>query len=185
MCTYYYLHYHHVSPCPRSVEYALHYEYCPNSTIELASTATSSSSPLSPIGLLSSPGSSNANNHHQEQQLQLVQQPCEELTYAPEYYSNNMGNPPFHGEHGGIAYYHDDNNIGNGHHGSSPCATGGCLVSQHCSSGGCRLDDLGGRWTCCKCQRGGNTYRWCVHPMRRVPDTLCYHVVCQGCWADQ
>lgn len=180
MCTYYYLHYHHVSPCARSVEYALHYSYCPNSTIELAAAANSSPL-LSPAGTLSASGSSSTNNQ-QQQQLQLVQQPCEELTYAPEYHNSDSN-------HGGVIYYHnDDNAIGNvrgsGNDGSSPCATGGCLVSQHCSSGGCRLDDLGGRWTCCKCQRGGNTYRWCVHPMKRVPDTLCYHVVCQGCWAD-
>jgi hypothetical protein len=27
-----------------------------------------------------------------------------------------------------------------------PCATGGCLVSPDCSSGGCRVGELGGRW---------------------------------------
>ncbi|KAK8045729.1 hypothetical protein PG996_013793 [Apiospora saccharicola] len=68
---------------------------------------------------------------------------------------------------------------------NDPCATGGCLFSQGCGSGQCRLEQLGGRWVCCRCRRGGNTFRWCAHPMRRVPDTLCYHQVCLGCRADQ
>ncbi|KAK8036104.1 hypothetical protein PG993_008718 [Apiospora rasikravindrae] len=68
---------------------------------------------------------------------------------------------------------------------NNPCATGGCLFSQGCGSGQCRLEQLGGRWVCCRCRRGGNSFRWCAHPMRRVPDTLCYHTVCLGCWADQ
>jgi len=46
-----------------------------------------------------------------------------------------------------------------------PCATGGCLASPECSSGGCRLEQLDGRWTCCQCGRGGNEYRWCRHRM--------------------
>ncbi|ORY71323.1 uncharacterized protein BCR38DRAFT_331126 [Pseudomassariella vexata] len=127
MCTYYYLHYHHLPPCARDIDYAVHYSYCPNSTTERSV---------------------------------MMQQPCDDLTYAPEF------NPIE-----GIDY-------------NNPCATGGCLVSQQCSSGGCRLEDLGNRWVCCQCSRGGNTFRWCSHPMKKVPDTLCYHVVCQNCWAD-
>ena len=91
----------------------------------------------------------------------MLQNPCGELLYAPEYAAAEEG----------LDY-------------NNPCAAGGCLVSQPCSSGQCRLEDLGGRWTCCRCSRGGNGFRWCAHPMRKVPDTLCYHVVCQGCWAD-
>lgn len=64
------------------------------------------------------------------------------------------------------------------------CATGGCLLSQHCASGGCRLEELGGRWSCCRCDHGGNTFRWCVHPLKKVPDALCYHVVCRSCRMD-
>jgi hypothetical protein len=65
-----------------------------------------------------------------------------------------------------------------------PCATGGCLASPECSSGGCRLEQLDGRWTCCQCGRGGNEYRWCRHRMRKSPDTFCYHVCCVDCRAD-
>ncbi len=187
---YYYLHYHHVEPCRRNVEYALHYSYCANSTIELAAGPTPFAGPA---GALPGPNHRNnnindndgnsSNDHHHHQQLQLAQQPCGELTYAPEYYNavggGGVGIGVGVGGVGGEGTSYSENGNDN-----NPCATGGCLVSQHCSSGGCRLEDLGGRWTCCKCQRGGNTYRWCVHPMKKVPDTLCYHVVCQGCRAD-
>ncbi|KAI5917064.1 hypothetical protein F4810DRAFT_94480 [Camillea tinctor] len=125
MCTYYYVHYHHIPPCAHTVEYAMHYTYCAH-----ASSSTSDQQP----------------------------NPCAVLAYDPASASPNV-----------------------------PCAAGEagcCLMSQQCSSGECRLQDLGGRWTCCRCRRGGNTFRWCVHPMRRVPDTLCYHVVCQDCQAD-
>ncbi|KAI2470799.1 hypothetical protein F4781DRAFT_158257 [Annulohypoxylon bovei var. microspora] len=141
MCTYYYLHYHHLAPCTREIEYALHYSFCPNSTAEI-----SSSSPLSA-----------SNSAHDEQ---WAQQPCEALTYAPEYSSME-----------GLDY-------------SNPCAAGDCLISQQCSSGGCRLEDLGGSWICCQCNRGGNTLRLCVRPLRKIPDALCYHVVCENCCAD-
>jgi hypothetical protein len=141
MCTYYYLHYHHVEPCSRGVDWELQYRYCPRSTV-----APASSSPLS--------------HQFSGEEPQTVQVPCDELTHAPECNPNE-----------GIDY--DD-----------PCANGGCLMSQQCTSGGCRLEDLNGRWFCCRCTRGGNTFSSCFHPMRRVPDTLCYHTVCQSCWAD-
>ncbi|TLD19126.1 hypothetical protein PspLS_09875 [Pyricularia sp. CBS 133598] len=65
------------------------------------------------------------------------------------------------------------------------CAAGGCFaVSQECGSGLCRLNDLGGRWACCSCGRGGNTYRWCRHRMKKSPDTFCYHTCCENCTAD-
>ncbi|KAI1146339.1 hypothetical protein F4825DRAFT_441023 [Nemania diffusa] len=113
-------------------------------------------SPLlhSPMGSMSSGSGPSGGDY------QLVQQPCDELTHAPEY------NPAI-----GIDYI-------------NPCATGGCLMSQHCVSGGCRLDELDGRWICCRCNRAGNTFRWCVHPVRKVPDALCYHVVCRNCRMD-
>ena len=163
MCTYYYLHYHHVAPCARAVEYEPRYSYCERSTIELTGPAGPGSSPLSAVSALSI-GSSHTNNSEH----QLVQQPCEDVRPAIEYSYTNS-----HSGVGDIAGSY--NNL---------CAMGGCLISQHCTSGGCRLEDLGGKWTCCKCQRGGNTYSYCVHPMKKVPDTLCYHVVCQGCWPD-
>ena len=167
MCTCYCLHYHHVAPCTKDVEYAFHYSYCANSTIELAGPAGPGSSPLSVVSAVSMDSSHiNSNN-----EPQLVQKPCDGLTYASDYSYNSSA--PIIGE-----FSREEAGYNN------PCATGECLVSQHCSSGGCRLEELGGKWTCCKCQRGANTYAYCVHPMKKVPDTLCYHVVCQGCWAD-
>jgi hypothetical protein len=217
MCTYYYLHYHHVAPCTRGVEYAVQYSFCSNATLE----SPSETNPLSPTvshshhshphSHSSSSHSYNDNNNNnqyshshfnassssshsqnydynnynytygggsqshnqgysqqqqqqQEQQQELVQQPCDSLSHAPE--SNY--NPSLGLE---IDY-------------TNPCATGGCLVSQHCATGGCRLEELGGQWVCCRCGVGGNTFRWCVHPMRKVPDALCYHVVCEGCQMD-
>ncbi|KAI1110590.1 hypothetical protein F5Y14DRAFT_454907 [Nemania sp. NC0429] len=165
MCTYYYLHYHHVAPCARGVEHAVHYSFCENSTVAaipnnnnnnnaLALRPVSASVPVSMSMSMSMSMGAGPGDY------QLVQQPCDELTHAPEY------DPAV-----GIDY-------------ANPCATGGCLVSQHCASGGCRLDELGGRWICCRCSRGGNTFRWCVHPMRKVPDALCYHVVCRNCRMD-
>ncbi|KAI1161618.1 hypothetical protein F5B18DRAFT_674351 [Nemania serpens] len=151
MCTYYYLHYHHVAPCARGVEYAVHYSFCENSTVEAIPN-----NPRHPVSVSMSAAAGGPPGGD----YQLVQLPCDELTNAPEY------DPAI-----GIDY-------------TNPCATGGCLVSQHCASGGCRLDELGGRWICCRCSRGGNTFRWCVHPMRKVPDALCYHVVCRNCRMD-
>ncbi|KAI2607817.1 hypothetical protein GGR54DRAFT_619690 [Hypoxylon sp. NC1633] len=144
MCTYYYLHYHHLAPCARDVEYAVHYSFCLNSTYE-----ASSSDPSAPID------TSNAGYNEQ-----WIQQPCEALTYTPEYDSVES-----------IDY-------------SSPCATGGCLISQQCSSGGCRLEDVGGSWVCCQCNRGANKLRWCIRPLKKIPDALCYHAVCQNCRPD-
>ncbi|KAI0381242.1 hypothetical protein F5Y04DRAFT_256089 [Hypomontagnella monticulosa] len=134
MCTYYYLHYHHLAPCSRDVEYEVYYSFCPNSMISTSDT------------------------YHGEQQV--YQQPCEALNYAPECFF--AGNPDY----------------------SNPCAAGGCLVSQNCSTGCCRLEDLGGCWICCRCNRGGNTLRWCVIPMEKIPDALCYHVICYNCRSD-
>lgn len=164
MCTYYYLHYHHTHPCTRDVEYTLQYDCCENATM-----VRSIPSPSSPIGNAntsngdrpSAPRSSSSATAS-AQAPEYVQQPCASLMYAPEY---NLAE-------GSMIDY------------ANPCATGGCLMSPGCSSGTCRLEDLGGRWVCCRCSRGGNTFRWCAHPMKKVPDTMCYHVVCNGCWAD-
>ncbi|KAI1817226.1 hypothetical protein GGS20DRAFT_81638 [Poronia punctata] len=185
MCTYYYLHYHHVAPCTRGVDYTVQYSFCEKATLEILSETN-------PLGASTFNTRSSRNGHNQghvcghgsyqhqnqdqdqqwqypyhehqqqqqQQQQELVQQPCDNLSHAPEY------DPVM-----GIDF-------------TNPCATGGCLVSQHCASGGCRLDDLGGRWVCCRCSSGGNTFRWCVHPMRKVPDALCYHVVCRDCRMD-
>ncbi|KAI0505146.1 hypothetical protein F5B22DRAFT_628701 [Xylaria bambusicola] len=170
MCTYYYLHYHHVAPCSKGIEYAIQYSFCPNATttetyhqLHLGNTSSSFSS--------SSSSSTSRRGHREEaierEESQLIQQPCSSLTHADYPAQHQQFSSTI------VDYY------------SNPCATGGCLLSQHCASGGCRLDELGGRWACCRCGfRGGNTFRWCVHRVRKVPDALCYHVVCRGCRAD-
>ncbi|KAM0818013.1 hypothetical protein AB5N19_03820 [Seiridium cardinale] len=185
MCNYYYLHYHHLLPCIRDIEYTLQYEFCENSTVIYSvpsptshmtsansnasnnfnqnfsySTQNPSSARQSSSGQASS--SSMTSRAPQEPEIEYVQQPCAALTYAPEY---NLAD-------GSMVDY------------ANPCAAGGCLISPGCTSGTCRLQDLGGRWVCCQCCRGGNTFRWCAHPMKKVPDTMCYHVVCENCWAD-
>ncbi len=66
----------------------------------------------------------------------------------------------------------------------NPCSSSPCLLSTKCSAGGCRLEQLSGRWKCCRCQRGGNGYTHCQQPMRSSPDTFCYHVCCADCGAD-
>ncbi|KAK7994167.1 hypothetical protein PG989_007548 [Apiospora arundinis] len=191
MCIYYYLHYHHIPPCMRDIEYAIHYNFCPNSTW---STVTD---PLSPTG-------------EELAEPQFIQHPCETLFYGPdqplqEYdpvtgqATSTSSSSDSHSSHRHHATSNGQNNSNSSCSSSSnggggteavfdynnPCATGGCLVSQGCGSGQCRLEQLGGRWVCCRCRRGANTFRWCAHPMRRVPDTLCYHTVCLGCWADE
>ncbi|KAK3906367.1 hypothetical protein C8A05DRAFT_40791 [Staphylotrichum tortipilum] len=67
---------------------------------------------------------------------------------------------------------------------NNPCASGGCLPSPDCSSGECRLMQLGHRWMCCQCGGRGNEYKWCQHSQRTSPDTFCYHVCCEACRAD-
>lgn len=197
MCTYYYLHYHHVSPCTREIDYTLQYDYCENSTMvrpapssaghtrssrsarAYSNQTQSTSSQMGPASSLSSssaPASTSARSmalssqahqqHHAAQgsAAENVRIPCLVVTPATDFGLAD----------GGCVMDY-----------ANPCATGGCLVSAGCSSGSCRLEDLGGRWVCCRCCRGGNTFRWCAHPMRKVPDTMCYHTVCGECWADE
>ena len=139
----------------------------------------------------------------------MIQHPCETLLYGPDHQPqdydpvtgqaiNNAANAASANNHHHHHHHSHSHNSGTASNSSNtstagsetvfdyndPCATGGCLLSQGCGSGQCRLEQLGGRWVCCRCRRGGNSFRWCAHPMRRVPDTLCYHTVCLGCWAD-
>ncbi|SPQ21340.1 f20513cf-f3a1-40d5-a72e-6fe5cc121e85 [Thermothielavioides terrestris] len=58
---------------------------------------------------------------------------------------------------------------------NDPCATGGCLLSPECTSGLCRLAQLGGRWACCACGGRANEQRWCRQRPPASPDTFCYH----------
>ncbi|KAH6655188.1 hypothetical protein BKA67DRAFT_534122 [Truncatella angustata] len=175
MCTYYYLHYHHIAPCARDIDYSLQYDFCENSTIvrsvpspsstarnaNIGSNQNRAAAPFSPSSTTTTSAPSTTAHRPRTPVIDYIQQPCASLTHASEY------NTPAEM----IDY-------------SNPCATGGCLLSSGCTSGQCRLEDLGGRWVCCCCLRGGNAFRWCAHPMKKVPDTMCYHTVCEGCWAD-
>ncbi|KAI2643740.1 hypothetical protein GGS21DRAFT_34402 [Xylaria nigripes] len=147
MCTYHFLHYHHVAPCQRSMVWQVYYSFCPSATIE-----------TSIIPIQTSATTSSTTNSIQNEQRR---QPCPQLAPAPDC-------DPV----GGTNYM-------------NPCAAGGCLTLQDCASGGCRLAELRGRWICCRCERGGNIHRLCMHRVRRVPDALCSHVVCQNCRIDE
>lgn len=127
MCTYYYLHHHHIYPCTRDIEFIIHYVYCAAATLDETS------------------------------QNQLA---CPNIAD------------------------HAQQNGGPGVDFNNPCASGGCLASPDCSLGRCRLQELNGLWKCCRCGLGGNRYPCCHHPMRKSPDTLCYHQCCQDCEAD-
>lgn len=168
MCTYYYLHHHHIAPCTRDIDIIVHYVFCPaastvsaqnvdSSTPFTARSATSRSAARAegnPPGVTSSAASG---SQDQSQTEAGVQTPCSNLYFDPSQ---------------SVDY-------------SDPCAWGGCLISPDCSSGACRLEQLNGRWTCCRCGQGANRYRWCRHRRRRSPDTFCYHVCCGDCTADE
>lgn len=63
MCIYYYLHYHHIPPCPRDIEYSLQYSFCANSII--VSAADSPSSPA--------------------QEPRYIRQPCDNCKSQPDH----------------------------------------------------------------------------------------------------
>jgi hypothetical protein len=164
MCTYYYLHHHHTEACGRAIDIVVHYVFCPAASASAThthgnesfiSTSTSGTWDNHDITATSSTTTSGGLiSQSASRQLTLV--PCGNLYFDP---SQSV----------------DYNN---------PCATGGCLPSPDCTSGACRLLQLNGHWKCCRCQRGGNRYRWCRHRMRQIPDTFCYHVCCMGCVPD-
>ncbi|KAB5550874.1 hypothetical protein GE09DRAFT_153005 [Coniochaeta sp. 2T2.1] len=157
MCTYYYLHHHHISPCTRDIDIVVHYVFC-SAAGTATPQSTDHSSPFSPSSAASAPAASaKSDTTTTSNSSQAVQTPCSNLYFDPSQ---------------SVDY-------------SDPCASGGCLASPDCSSGACRLDQLNGRWTCCRCGQGGNRYRWCRQRMRRSPDTFCYHVCCGGCTADE
>jgi hypothetical protein len=155
MCTYYYLHHHHISPCTRDIDIVVHYVFCPAANTVSAQSADCSgpfTATKAENTTWSSPGTTNISGT----QDPLPPTPCSNLYFDPSQ---------------SVDY-------------SDPCASGGCLASPDCSSGACRLEQLNGRWTCCRCGQRGNRYRWCRHRMRRSPDTFCYHVCCGDCAAD-
>ncbi|KAK8137350.1 hypothetical protein PG984_005290 [Apiospora sp. TS-2023a] len=170
MCFYYYLHYHHIPPCMRDIEYAIHYNFCADATYSTIAAHLSPTGEEQSINNTAASNASSANNHSHGTASRSSS------SSNNNYYNSSSLTSPTNTASSSSATVFDYND---------PCATGGCLVSQGCGSGQCRLEQLGGRWVCCRCRRGGNTFRWCAHPMRRVPDTLCYHQVCLGCRADQ
>src|SRR5689334_1074077 len=133
MCTYYYLHHHHISPCTRDIDIVVHYVFCSAAGTSVTQS-TDHSSPFSPSSSTSTPGAAGktdansttaaaSNTSHP-----AIQTPCSNLYFDPSQ---------------SVDY-------------SDPCASGGCLASPDCSSGACRLEQLNGRWTCCRCGQGGN-----------------------------
>ncbi|KAH8652066.1 hypothetical protein BX600DRAFT_516151 [Xylariales sp. PMI_506] len=194
MCTFYYLHYHHISPCTSPVEYSIQYNFCSEAP---SVTAAPSVADLTCYPGFTSPLSQAMPSRAEEPQPQ----PCANLIYAPlhqqqQHQHQQQSRPSSEGRQrrrrrrssGPAAVATSPCALagGDGSGGDGPVGRGqgGCLTSMYCSSGGCRRDELGGRWRCCACGLGGNPYRWCVHPMRGIPDTLCYHVVCPGCEPD-
>lgn len=166
MCTYYYLHHHHIPPCTRDIDIVVHYVFCPAAgTVPPQSTDTSrpffaASTTAAKPGDTVDPSTAicaSASQDPSHAGAAAVQTPCSNLYFDPSQ---------------SVDY-------------SDPCASGGCLTSPDCSSGACRLEQLNGRWTCCRCGQGGNRFRWCRQRMRRSPDTFCYHVCCGDCTADE
>ncbi|OIW29428.1 hypothetical protein CONLIGDRAFT_713962 [Coniochaeta ligniaria NRRL 30616] len=168
MCTYYYLHHHHIAPCTRNIDIVVHYVFCsaagtvPVQSVDSSSPFTATNTASTSVGADYTSGSSSSNtlsatSGSQDQGQTSVQTACSNVYFDPSQ---------------SVDY-------------SDPCASGGCLTSPDCSSGACRLEQLNGCWTCCRCGQGGNRYRWCRHRMRRSPDTFCYHVCCGDCTADE
>lgn len=209
MCVYYFLHYHHQEPCHRDVDYEVQYLYCPSATT-LSDTQISNYPGFmyhgpNPFTQGHLENYSYSQIHQGTSLHENIRQPCDDQTYAPELLFFENGNMPLTM----ISIPRDESDPDNHHyqqyyfHGrtssSSPppppppvavevavgsCDMAGCLISPRCSAGSCRLEDLGGRWKCCRCERGANLFTTCVHPMKNIPDTLCYHIVCQECQPD-
>ncbi|TLS25205.1 hypothetical protein PpBr36_07911 [Pyricularia pennisetigena] len=157
MCTSYYVHYHHLPTCYRPIHIALEYAFCPAATEAATTTTTTSTSSPQQQGTAAAAAAASQDYQDGQQQRRQQRQPCQALHHDP-WASVDL---------------------------ADPCAAGGCFsVSPECGSGLCRLNDLGGCWACCSCGRGGNTYRWCRHMMKKSPDTFCYHTCCETCTAD-
>ena len=141
MCRYYYLHHHHLAPCTRAPDIVVHYAYCAGATAA-APTSSSSSTATGTTGTAATsnatagsstdtspisppPDPSSPASLSASDRIPALQ-PCDSLSFDP---SQSVDC-------------------------TDPCATGGCLVSPDCTSGNCRLRDVGGRWTCCRCGEG-------------------------------
>lgn len=190
MCTYHYLHHHHIPPCPKDLYFVIHYLFCSDATIDfttgnrlpcnnaiyddshLASTAMSNSISTLSTSPTSSQSSASTTSYYSD----------DGTPFSVDYtslYSSTASMPPSQQQQQHTQPQTMDFN--------NPCASSTCLTSLECSSGQCRLEQLGGKWTCCRCGGKGNEYPWCKARPGLVrgadPDMVCYHVVCVGCGA--
>lgn len=195
MCTYYYLHYHHIPPCDRPIEYQVHYNYCVAAiaslgtavlTTEQQDTATSNgdnfATPRNPLGspqlAYSRSQSSDVRNINQNYFQYHSSVPI--TTTSSEQCNIAMSGVQLEN----IIPCPDalpDTTFPSGCGPGSPA----CLEALPCASGSCRLTDLGGRWRCCVCGRGGNKYIWCANRNKEARDTFCYHRICGTCHNDR
>ena len=191
MCTYHYLHHHHIPPCPKDLYFVIHYLFCPDATIDLntgnrqpCNNATYDDSHLAASDMSSSMMSNSMST------MSTSPTSSQSSASTTSYYSND-----------GTSFPVDYNSLYSSTASMSlsqqqqsqtmdfnnPCTSSTCLTSLECSSGQCRLEELGGRWTCCRCGGKGNEYAWCKARPGLVrgadPDMVCYHVVCGGCRA--
>ncbi|KAM5356633.1 hypothetical protein ACJ41O_003279 [Fusarium nematophilum] len=65
-----------------------------------------------------------------------------------------------------------------------PCSLDLCQVEERCRDGGCRLDEVGGRWVCCACRGAVDRSTGCLNPRPDDPGTFCCHRICEYCTAD-
>ncbi|KLU85701.1 hypothetical protein MAPG_04722 [Magnaporthiopsis poae ATCC 64411] len=77
MCTYYYLHYHHLAPCTRPIDIALSYAFCQDATSIISSSEQQQTTAASTAA-----GSRTSSSSQQQQQQQ---QPCQELYFDPSH----------------------------------------------------------------------------------------------------
>ncbi|KAL0466039.1 hypothetical protein QR685DRAFT_536741 [Neurospora intermedia] len=188
MCTYHYLHHHHIPPCPKDLYFVIHYLFCSDATIDfttgnrqpcsnaiyddshLASTAMSNSISTLSTSPTSSQSSTSTTCYYSDDGTPFP------IDYTSLYSSTNSMSlsqqQPQHTQPQTMDF-------------NNPCASSTCLTSLECSSGQCRLEQLGGKWTCCRCGGKGNEYAWCKARPGLVkgadPDMVCYHVICAGC----
>ena len=233
MCTYYYLHYHHVHPCGRPTEYQVYYNYCVAALAAIATNFPPVTSDMS--------GHNTSGADFQYGVISSSRNPLgsPQMTYS--FPPGSTGDSPYplpgdallqyatSGHHLTSAIISNDDdasanlavvaetgattatpsslaNLCSGHQahegqmdGVMPCpdslldttfpsacgpGSPACLKALACTSGTCRLTDLGGRWTCCACGRGGNRYVWCANRNKDAKDTFCYHRICGTCWGD-
>ncbi|UNI17788.1 hypothetical protein JDV02_004107 [Purpureocillium takamizusanense] len=160
MCQWSVLHHHHIPPCPRPLTSASHYLYCPDAVID-----PSTGEPAAPCtNVVFTPVAAAEGTATTTTTATATTANTAAITIAAAgwaWHGEAAAEPP------------------------SCCSLGKCLISVECSTGACRVEDLGGRWACCACGRGGNAYTTCTNRKVGSPDTFCYHNVCAACTADR